>query len=117
MFQALAWIKFGEDDKAKKIFENFIAFGEKHMNEKVSIDYFAVSLPDMLVFDKDINLSNTVHCKYLVGLGWLGLGNAALASACLSEVLRLDINHQGAMTYLEMLPYFEKINNAQTIIS
>ncbi|MEO6290807.1 MAG: DUF5107 domain-containing protein, partial [Ginsengibacter sp.] len=48
MFQGLAWIRLREYSKAKKIFEKLICFGEKHMNEKVSIDYFAVSLPDML---------------------------------------------------------------------
>jgi len=111
MYQALAWIKMGEKNKAKQIFENFIAFGEKHIDDKVSIDYFAVSLPDMLVFDKDINLSNKIHCTYLMGLGWLGLGKTDSAKKYLNEVLHLDINHQGAITYLRMFPHFEKINN------
>lgn len=111
MYQALAWIKLGEKNKAKQIFENFIAFGEKHIDDKVSIDYFAVSLPDMLVFDKDINLSNKIHCTYLMGLGWLGLGKTDSAKKYLNEVLHLDINHQGAITYLRMFPHFEKINN------
>jgi len=117
MYQALAWIKLGEKNKAKQIFENFIAFGNEHIIDKMSIDYFAVSLPDMLVFDKDINLSNKIHCTYLMGLGWLGLGNIDLAKEYLDEVLQLDINHQGAIIYLRMFSFFEKINSVQSITS
>lgn len=117
IFQALAWIKLGEVDKANAIFKNFINFGEKHLNDNVTIDYFAVSLPDMLVFDKDINLSNAIHCKYLIGLGWLGLGDIILAHQYLDEVLQLDINHQGARVYLQMIPVFEKMSNRHSLTS
>lgn len=112
IYQAAAWLKLGESNKAKKIFESFINFGEKHMNDKVTIDYFAVSLPDMLVFNMDINNSNTIHCKYLLGLGWLGLGDQDLAKQYLNEVLQMDINHQGAQVYLHMFPFFKKINRS-----
>ncbi len=117
IFRALAWIKLGEKNKARNIFESFIRFGEKHIDEQVSLDYFAVSLPDMLVFDKDINLSNKIHCKYLLALGWMGLGNSELAKQYFDEVLQLDINYQGAITYSHMFPFFEKINDAQSIAS
>ena len=115
MYRALAWIKLGKNDKAKAIFEHFIAFGEMHIDDEVSIDYFAVSLPDMLVFDKSISLSNTIHCKYLIGLGWLGLGNTDQANKYLNEVLALDTNHQGALIYSKMFSFFENMNNVQSI--
>jgi hypothetical protein len=67
------------------------------MFDTVFIDYFAVSLPDMLVFDMDINLRNTIHCKYLVGLGYSGLGDTIRGRKYLDEVLSLDVNHQGAV--------------------
>ena len=116
IYQALAWLKLGEANKAKKIFESLICFGEKHINEKVSIDYFAVSLPDMQVFDMDLNLRNIIHCKYLIGLGWLGLGDYKLAKKFLDEVMHLDGNHQSAIIYLQMFSYF-KINSEHLIIS
>jgi len=117
IYQALAWLKLGEPGKAKKIFESFISFGEEHMHDNVTIDYFAVSLPDMLVFDINLNLRNTIHCKYLIGLGYLGLGNKILAKKYLDEVLQLDVNHQGAAIYLQMLPFFEKVNSNLLTIS
>ncbi|MFY0256011.1 DUF5107 domain-containing protein [Chitinophaga sp. 30R24] len=110
VYQAFAWLKLDEPEKACTIFEQFIRFGEQHLEDKVSIDYFAVSLPDMLVFDLDLDLRNSIHCRYLIGLGYLGLGNDAQAVKYLEEVLLLDVSHQGAATYLHMIPFLKEIN-------
>ncbi len=106
VYQALAWNKLGEPEKGRRIFESFIAFGELHRNDTITIDYFAVSLPDMLVFDQDIDLRNRIHCLYLIGLGHMGLGDAVTATRYFREVKQLDNNHQGAAVYLEMEPFF-----------
>lgn len=106
VYQALAWRKLGEPEKADAIFRRFIAFGEQHQDDVIRIDYFAVSLPDMLVFDIDLDLRNKIHCQYLIALGHLGLGNEEKAKGLLEDVLKLDINHQGAMTHLKMFPFF-----------
>jgi tetratricopeptide (TPR) repeat protein len=108
LYQALAWQKLGDPDKAEEIFKRFIDFGNGHMNSEVRIDYFAVSLPDMLVFDVDINHRNFVFCNYLVGLGKLGLGQIEEGKALLSKVLEMDVNHQGAAVHLQMADYFEQ---------
>jgi tetratricopeptide (TPR) repeat protein len=107
IYQALSWTKLGELQRAKTIFERFITFGEKHENDEISIDYFAVSLPDMLVFDIDLNLRNNIHCQYLKSLGLLGLGRIEEAKTGFQAILNLDQNHQGAMIHLEMIPFFE----------
>lgn len=102
-YQALAWQRLGDEAKAKRIFDRFIEFGEEHENDRIHIDYFAVSLPDMLVFDQDLDQRNRRHCHYLIGLGRLGLGQAAEAARYLSEVLHSDPNHQGAQWHLDNL--------------
>lgn len=106
-YQGLAWIKLGEPEKAKHIFERLITFGKEHLNDKISIDYFAVSLPDLLVFDANLDDRNKAHCLYLIGLGYLGLGNGFLkkADACFDEVLALDKNHQGAFIHKNMVSH------------
>ncbi|HWK05754.1 MAG TPA: DUF5107 domain-containing protein [Puia sp.] len=108
IYQALAWLKLREPEKARNIFRQFIEFGRRHMNDKITIDYFAVSLPDMLVFDQDINARNQTHCHYLIGLGHLGLGDFTTADKQLKEVLQSDANHQGAAVYLQLFPFFEE---------
>lgn len=107
-YQALAWIKLDEPEKARRIFIKFIQFGEEHMNDEISIDYFAVSLPDMLVFDIDLNKRNKQHCNYLIGLGNIGLGNYDIGKEYLESVLKYDINHQGAATYLRMINFIRQ---------
>ncbi len=96
VYQALAWQQLGQPEKAKQIFERFIQFGKAHLKDTIRIDYFAVSLPDMLVFDIDLDQRNRIHCLYLMGLGHLGLQQEQAGQQYLDEVLALDLNHQGA---------------------
>jgi tetratricopeptide (TPR) repeat protein len=107
-YQALAWIKLDEPAKANSIFNKFIDFGERHMDDEIRIDYFAVSLPDMLVFDIDLNQRNEQHCKYLIGLGNIGLGDYKKGEEYIESVLKNDINHQGAATYLRMINFIQQ---------
>ncbi len=111
-YQGLAWIKLGEAEKATSIFNALIQFGKQHLVDKISIDYFAVSLPDLLVFDADLDLRNKVHCLYLIGLGQLGLGseNMDKSGGYFDEVLNLDINHQGADVHKKMLKYLSAVD-------
>jgi tetratricopeptide (TPR) repeat protein len=106
-YQGLAWIKLGYRDKASAIFQRLIEFGLEHMNDRVTIDYFAVSLPDLLVFDVDLDFRNRMHCLYLIALGELGLNekNSTIIEACFDEVLKLDSNHQGALVHKKMVSF------------
>lgn len=107
-YQGLAWLKLGNTEKAHEIFNRLIHFGMEHLNDKIKIDYFAVSLPDLLVFDQDLDLKNTIHCNYLMGLGFLGLGKTELVKSHLKKVLDKNINHQGAIIHLKMIKFLEK---------
>ena len=101
-YQGLAWRKLDEEDKARSRFNRLIKHGEKHLFDKVKIDYFAVSLPDLLIWDDDLNVRNLIHCNLVMGLGYLGLGDKEQARKFLSEVIRLDINHQVGQQLLKM---------------
>jgi len=101
-YQGLAWDKLGEGAKAKQIFNKLVEFGQKHLNDEVKIDYFAVSLPNLLIFDDDLNLRNKAHCLYIQGLGYLGLEQYGKAMQAFNEVLALDAEHFGANLHLKM---------------
>ncbi|MEJ7830071.1 MAG: tetratricopeptide repeat protein, partial [Segetibacter sp.] len=109
-YQGLAWLKLGDENKAKKIFEKLISFAAQHLNDKIEIDYFAVSLPDLLVFDQDLSLKNKVHCDYLTGLGLLGLYKTKDAKKYFKNVLAENINHQGAGVHLKMVEFLAREN-------
>jgi len=107
-YQGLAWIKLEDIPRAYSIFNRFIQFGNQHLNDPIQIDYFAVSLPDLLVFDQDLDLKNKLHCLYMIGLGWLGLGNYKVAGHYLQEVLNNDLYHLGANIQINMIDFLKK---------
>jgi len=76
-----------------------IEYGLTHMNDPVTIDFFAVSLPDFLIFDADLELKNELHCRCMQGLGHLGLHQLAAANEQFARILELDVNHLGALTH------------------
>lgn len=102
-YQGMARTKLGEQSKAESIFHNLVKYGEQNQDNEVRIDYFAVSLPDMLIFDDDLQKRNFLHCRYISGLGYLGLKKYDTAELILTEVLRADAMHFGAKTHLQLL--------------
>ncbi|NDW08575.1 DUF5107 domain-containing protein [Dysgonomonas sp. 520] len=99
-YQGLAWRALNEEDKARSRFNKLISHGEKHLFDDCKIDYFAVSLPDLAIWDDDLNVRNKIHCYYVMGLGHFGLGEKEKAENFLSELRKLDINHQGGQVHL-----------------
>ena len=96
LYQGLAWRSLGQPDRANARFHKLLDYGERHLFDTVSIDYFAVSLPDMQLFDDDLNIRNRAHCQYLIALGSYGLGERDRALKACAETLRLDPAHLGA---------------------
>ncbi|MDP4240459.1 MAG: DUF5107 domain-containing protein [Bacteroidota bacterium] len=101
-YQGLAKRALGYEKESEICFKNLIRHGEEHVNDNCRIDYFAVSLPDLAIWDENLNIRNRIHCNYVMGLGMLGLGDKKAASGFFSEVLALDINHQGAQIHQKM---------------
>ncbi|CAN5209849.1 DUF5107 domain-containing protein [soil metagenome] len=106
-YQGLAWKKLKQIERSETLFNKLIQYGETHLNDVIKLDYFAVSLPDMLVFDADLNERNRIHCYYLMALGNLGLGNGHTrqAIAYFDTILELDVNHQGAALHRKMADF------------
>jgi tetratricopeptide (TPR) repeat protein len=101
-YQGLAWKKLGKKEQAISIFKKLVDYGAGHANDEVKIDYFAVSLPNLLIFDDDLNLRNSIHALFLQGLGLLGLQEFNAARKMFSQVLELDAAHAGSKVHLDM---------------
>ncbi len=93
-YQGMAWRALGEETKAMSRFQKLIKHGEKHLFDTVKLDYFAVSLPDLLIWEDDLNIRSKIHCTMVMGLGNLGIGNKEKAQKFFTKVLEMDINHQ-----------------------
>ena len=88
----------GEYDNAynrimKKRFNAFIEYANNHMNDEMKIDYFAVSLPDFLIFEGDLNKNNKVHCNLMAALGYLGIGDTDNTKKYAKQGLELNQCH------------------------
>ena len=94
-YQGLALYKLGREGEAHGRFYRLINYGKQHIFEKQIMDYFAVSLPDLLIWEDSLDMKNFIHCKYMLALGYLGLGDNEHAQKYLAEVEALDNNHQG----------------------
>ncbi len=100
-YQGLALLKLGRRNEAYARFDKLIAFGNEHMDEQIKLDYFAVSLPDLLIWDDDLTFRNKIHCHYMLGLGNLGYGNNSKANYHLQIAAEMDVNHQGVQAHIE----------------
>ena len=103
LYQGLANQALEREERAKSRFYKLISYGEKHYYDQVKIDYFAVSLPDLQLFDEDLSIRNRAHCEYLIALGSYGLGDTERASKCYDAVLNINRAHQGAILHQKLL--------------
>ncbi len=94
-YQGLALQKLGRTGEANGRFYKLVNYGKQHLFDRVVMDYFAVSLPDLLIWEDSLDRKNEIHCKYMLALGYYGLGNKDKARRYLDEIRQLDINHQG----------------------
>ncbi|MEG1880822.1 MAG: DUF5107 domain-containing protein, partial [Oscillospiraceae bacterium] len=99
-YQALADMKLGKKVEAFGKFNKLIDYGENHIFDNVAIDYFAVSLPDFLIYEADLDEKNYVHCCYLIALGKFGLGEYETSISYFEKGLALDTSHVGLHTHL-----------------
>ena len=102
-YQALAFMKLGDSSQAKSRFNKLIDYGEKHIFDEPRIDYFAVSLPDLLIWEKDLKIQNTLHCRYLIALGNMGKGHMDEALQEMREILVKDRYHLGAWVHHRLI--------------
>lgn len=87
-YQGLALLALGKEAAARKSFHQLILYGEKHIFDKAAYDFFAVSLPEIEVYQDDIQLRNDQYCNYLRALGALGLQDKEKPACFLRKSLR-----------------------------
>lgn len=102
-YQGLALLKLGRVGEAHGRFYKLVNYGKNHLFENVVMDYFAVSLPDLQIWEGDLNLSNKIHCKYMLALGFYGLGDKCHAERYLAEASQLDKNHLGILSFQTLM--------------
>jgi tetratricopeptide (TPR) repeat protein len=99
-FSACALGRLGRRAEARKLLRGLLAHARKFARAPARIDYFATSLPTMLVFNDDLQRRQNITALFLEAQARLGLGQPAAAVLLLRRVLRLDPSHARAADLL-----------------
>jgi hypothetical protein len=88
-------------EQAQQVFEGIAAYADALEQQEPKVDYFATSLPTMLLFHEDLAHRNRVLAAFLQAQAAYGLDGAEAAIPKLRAVLALDSNHAGASDLLQ----------------
>jgi hypothetical protein len=97
---ALSLMELGEHTAAEDLLMELREYALKKLAGEAKIDYFATSLPLMLVFEEDLRKRNQWESKYLLALAEAGLGHVKEAKILAREVLQLNAMHTGALNLM-----------------
>jgi tetratricopeptide (TPR) repeat protein len=92
-FSAMACQRLGQQDKAKRLMTELLGYARNLEKQPAKLDYFATSLPSMLLFEDDIQARQTTAARFMQAQALLVLGQKSKARALCAEVLRVDPNH------------------------
>ena len=99
-WSALALRRLGCEQDALHAFRAILDYSAYRQRQRPKIDYFATSLPAMLLFDEDLARRQTITTRFLEAQARLGLGDEAEGLRLLEEVLAMDNAHTGAIDLL-----------------
>jgi hypothetical protein len=104
-YSALAWARLGRKKRAQKLLRELLAYGLKLQKAEAKTDYFATSLPTMLLFDDDLQFRQETKALFLQAQAHIGLGRTTRGCRLLRTVLERDPNHSFAADLLEEVAY------------
>jgi tetratricopeptide (TPR) repeat protein len=102
-YSALALARLGRSKQAEELLRLMLVYAEGLMRQEAKIDYFATSLPAMLLFEDDLQKRNRATATFLEAQAWLGLGDSERAQQLLKRLLDLDPSHALGADLLQQL--------------
>jgi len=92
-YSALSWERLGRKDRAQRLLRDLLRHARQRRRQEARIDYFATSLPTMLLFEDDLQARQETAALFLEGQALLGLGRLRRGQTVLRRVLDRDPNH------------------------
>jgi tetratricopeptide (TPR) repeat protein len=92
-YSALALQKLGRKPEADKLLRRLLRHARQLAETPAKIDYFATSLPTMLLFDDNLTARQHTTALFLEAQARHGLGQTAAARRLLRRVLQRDPSH------------------------
>ena len=100
---AMAQLKLGQCAEAKETFTGIYDYSLNLEATEPNIDYFATSLPTMLLFEENLPRRNRIAARFLRAQARSGLNQRDEAISLLGEILKTDSNHAGASDLLDQI--------------
>jgi tetratricopeptide (TPR) repeat protein len=99
-YSARALERLERKEEAAAMMKGLSEYAEALLTTPAKIDYFATSLPTMLLFEQDLQKSQERNARFMLAQASLMLGDAGQARDWLEQVLREDPNHAAAADLL-----------------
>lgn len=104
LFSALALQRLGRTDEADALLRGLSEYAEQLSETKAKIDYFATSLPTMLLFEDDLDVRQQMLVRLLRAQVAFGEGQSETSKQILLGLLQEDANYARAA---DLLRYVE----------
>ena len=105
LFKALALRALDQRGEADHLLAQMHRWSVDHMPWLPEKDFFAVSLPDLVVYDTDHERDHEVFCLYVDALACIGQGDFDSSETIRRRILQLDPGHGQARMLEEFCPF------------
>ncbi|WP_413740246.1 DUF5107 domain-containing protein [Sodalis sp. RH14] len=103
-YQGAALARLGRVREAHDLFTALRHWSDAALDRPVATDFFAVSLPDLVVLDNDPAQNHRQHCLFVGALAALGLGDTLRWQQQLDALLACNPNHDKAQLFAVLAP-------------
>jgi hypothetical protein len=100
-WSGLSMQRLGKAGEAQELFEGMLSYGKELEGKEATIDYFATSLPSLLLFEDDLDKRQRIHARLLQAAALTGLGKRTEAQSLLDWMVTADPNNLFASALLE----------------
>ena len=100
-WSAMALRRLCRENEAKALFQRIFDHACALEQQTPTIDYFATSLPAMLLFDEDPSKRQATTARFLKAQALLGMGDEHAGLDLLSQVHAMNNSHSGAIDLLK----------------
>ncbi|WP_348267816.1 DUF5107 domain-containing protein [Edaphobacter paludis] len=103
-WSAMALTRLAREDEAKMLFAKIAEHGRQLILEEPKIDYFATSLPAMLLFEEDLRRGQKLRAQFLQAQALIGSNGAMREEGLkvLEEILYEDNSNTGAIDLFKL---------------
>ena len=95
--------QLGEEEEAKKLLSALKKFAEELHEQRAIIDYFATSLPNLLLFEEDLTARQQLRADFLLAQALYGLGQGKEAREICSRIMEQDPSNALAADFIRTM--------------